>query len=167
MVIQKDYRFDVWLSQDAYQSKPTVADYKSMKWNGVELTLDEFKEYIKIGHSYCHIYRGGRRLKRDFLFSQVVSIDVDDTTVSLKDFVEVCPLKPTIGYESFSNGVNDLYSYRLVYILEDKLSAIQYPLVYDKICNLCKLTNTKDHCGKVLTQLMNGTNANAEFLTHR
>ncbi len=134
-----------------------------MKWNSVTLTLEDFISHIRSGYSYCHIYRGKRRLKKDFMFSQVVSIDVDDTTISLHDFIQNCALKPTFGYETFSNGLDRFYSYRLVFVFEEKLSATQYQCVYDSLCSLCKLTETKDHCGKILTQLMNGTTLNAEI----
>lgn len=100
-------------------------------------------------------------MKDKFHFSQVVSIDVDDTGTSLADFIEICPLKPTFAYETFSNGKDGLYSYRLVFVFQEKLNTGQYKCAYEKIKTQIGLSGTKDHCGKILTQLMNGTTSDA------
>lgn len=162
MLVDKNYMLNVWLSKDCYTSKPVSDDYRKMKWDNMTLTLENFISNIRSGHSYCHIYHGSRRTKSEFLFSQVVSIDVDDSSIPLRQFIRDCAFKPTIGYETFSNGIDGAYSYRLVFVFEEKLSAVQYQTVYGCLCSLCDLTDTKDHCGKVLTQLMNGTTPCAE-----
>ena len=161
MIIAKDYKLNVWLSGKSYKSKPDAADYKSMRWDDVTLSLEDFIDRIRDGYSYCHIYSGNRRLKSEFRYSQVVSIDVDDTCINMNRFIESCSIKPTFSYETFSNGIDGFYSYRLVFVFAEKLSGECYPLVYDRLCTLCGLEDTKDHCGKVLTQLMNGTTHDA------
>jgi len=90
-----------------------------------------------------------------------VSIDVDDATVDLLSFISTCTLKPTFAYETFSNGVMGQYRYRLVYIISEPLNSKAYVQMYDKICLMTHLEATKDHCGKLTSQLMNGTNHSA------
>lgn len=161
MTINEYFNIEVWLSKDCYLSKPTQIDYSRMSWEHLSMTVSEFMDKILQGYSYCHIYYGSRRSKDKFHFSQVVSIDVDDTETSLADFIETCPLKPTFAYETFSNGKDGLYSYRLAFVFQEKLNAGQYKCAYEKIEAQIGLTETKDHCGKVLSQLMNGTTSDA------
>ena len=160
-----NFKIDVWLSKDCYWSKPTSVDYQRMEWVETTLTLTEFIASIRNGYSYCHIYSGSRRLKANFSYSQVVSIDVDDTCICLSDFIQTCPFVPTFAYETFSNGKDNLFSYRLVYIFEEHLNASQFECAYKKLVELINLSDTKDHCGKVLTQLMNGTTTYAYIYT--
>lgn len=161
MCTNEFFNIEVWLSKECYATKPTTVDYQRMSWVPTTLTVSEFIDRIAQGYSYCHIYYGNRRIKSKFRFSQVVSIDVDDTETSLTDFIVNCPLKPTFAYETFSNGKDGLYSYRLVFVFQEKLNAGQYKCAYEKIETQIGLTETKDHCGKVLTQLMNGTKSDA------
>lgn len=157
----KNFKFDITLSRKRYDRKPDSIDYRQMSWERKHLTLSDFISHVSCGYSYCHIYHNNRRLKSKFLYSQVVSIDVDKSTVSLRAFLADCQLKPTFAYETFSNCLNGPQSYRLVYIFEERLNAAQFVEMYDKLCRMTNLSDTRDHCGKVITQLMNGTNKGA------
>lgn len=161
MDIKSNFKFEVSLSCDCYKKKPDAVDYRRMGWQRVNISLSDFINHITTGYSYCHIYHGDRRTKNKFLYTQVVSIDVDDTEISLSTFIAGTTLKPTFAYETFSNGVDGKYSYRLVFVFKEKLNRTAFVEMYDKLCRMTNLTETKDHCGKVLTQLMNGTNKQA------
>ena len=155
------YQFEITLSQQRYDCKPDSVDYSQMKWRQTEILLSDFINRIKSGYSYCHIYHGSRRIKSKFLYTHVVSIDVDDTDVELLSFISESTLKPTFAYETFSNGKDGKYSYRLVFVFKERLNSKAFVEMYEKLCRMTNLTNTKDHCGKVLTQLMNGTHKDA------
>lgn len=161
MQTNNSFEFEISISHLGYATKPTSSDYASMKWNREIVSVSQFINYIIAGHSYCHIYKHNRRRKDCFLFTNIVSIDVDKTETSLCNFLATIDFKPTFAYETFSNGKENLYSYRLVFIFNDKLNAKTFEKVYEKLCILTDLSATKDHCGKVITQLMNGTSLNA------
>lgn len=91
----------------------------------------------------------------------MISIDVDDAPTDLSTFYFNCHLKPTFAYETFFNGINGKNSYRLVYVFKERINSRAFVQLYEKICRMTGLSNTKDHCGKVITQLMNGTHHNA------
>lgn len=156
-----NFKFDITLSNACYKQKPTAVDYRRMSWKRVPTSLSNFINSITAGYSYCHIYHGNRRIKSKFLYTQVVSIDVDDTNVELHRFISVCTLKPTFAYETFSNGKDGKFSYCLVFVFKEHLNSHQFVEMYDKLCRMTNPTDTKDHCGKVLTQLMNGTTKTA------
>lgn len=116
MQIDNSFEFEISISQLGYVTKPMGGDYATMKWNRETLSISQFIDYIVTGHSYCHIYKHNRRRKDSFLFTNIVSIDVDKTETSLCDFFATTDFKPTFAYETFSNGKDNCFSYRLVFI---------------------------------------------------
>ena len=161
MMNQAGFVFEATISERGYSTKPVGTDYAAMRWNRRKVSLSEFISYIKSGYSYCHIYSGNHRKKEKYIQTNYVSIDVDKTDIDLYSFVNTVTLKPTFAYETFSNGKNGLYSYRLVYVFDKPLSSLEFPEMYNKICRMTGLSETRDHCGRVSTQLMNGTSQEA------
>ena len=102
------------------------------------------------------MYKNDHRSNADFLYTYFVSIDVDDSKVSLANYLEKPYMKPTFAYTTFSNKKNGSYSYRLIYCFLEQIDAQMYEPLYKSICSYVGLANTKDNCGRVLSQLMNG-----------
>lgn len=161
MVKNSKFSFEVSLSERNYNHKTTSVEYAKMRWTKRNVTVSQFITMVASGYSYCHIYFNNLRRKDKFLYTNIVSIDVDDSDVCLADFIVRVQLKPTFAYETFSNGAEGKYSYRLVYVVNERMNRRCFTEVYDKICRMTGLEKTKDHCGKVITQLMNGTNPTA------
>ena len=156
MKIKSDFEFEISISERAYCAKPKSEDYKSMKFRKVIVNPSKFMEYIRLGYSYCHVLKNDHRSNADFLYTYFVSIDVDDSHVSLANYLEKPYMKPTLAYTTFSNKKNGSYSYRLIYCFLEQIDAQMYEPLYISICSYVGLTNTKDDCGRVLSQLMNG-----------
>ena len=116
MQTDNSFEFKISISQLGYAAKPTSSDYASMKWNRETVSVSRFIDYIISGHSYSHIYKRNRRRKDCFLYTNILSIDVDKTETSLCDFIATTDLKPTFAYVTFSNGKDNCYSYRLVFL---------------------------------------------------
>lgn len=155
------FTFEVSVSKDYYLKKPSGVDYARMRWMKKTVTLSHFISLVMGGHSYCHIYFNNLRRKDKFMHTNIVSIDVDDTDICIADFVRSIQLKPTFAYETFSNGKDGTFSYRLVYVIAEPMNRRCFNEMYEKICRMTGLEHTKDHCGKQITQLMNGTTLNA------
>ena len=155
------FKFELSVSKEYYRQKPTGLDYARMKWQKRSVSVSEMISLIRQGYSYCHIYFNNLRRKDKFLHTNIVSIDVDDADLSLADFISDVQLKPTFAYETFSNSSNGKFSYRLVYVMSEQMRKYCFIQVYDKICRMTGLSDTKDHCGRTITQLMNGTNHSA------
>lgn len=160
-----NFEFELSISQQGYTRKPINADYSNMRWEKRMISTEQFIKLILSGHSYCHIYKENRRRKDCFLYTNIVSIDVDKTEIPLDKFLTNIELKPSIAYETFSNAKNGYFSYRLIFAFEEKLNAETFVMIYDKLCKDTGLSATKDHCGKIISQLMNGTSQDA-FIYH-
>lgn len=156
MYFDVNYEFDVSISTVAYKHKPGCTDYMRMKFKKEHLSLQEFIEKITLGHSFCHIYKDNIRKKVNFLYTYIICIDVDEYNVSMQDFVNgIETHKPTFAYTTFSNGTDGLFSFRLVYCFDSRIKS-EFERLYLAICNDISLTDNKDNCGKVTSQLMNG-----------
>lgn len=127
-----------------------------MRFQKEELTLDDFSDKISQGYSFCHIFKEDKRKNENFLYTNFVCVDVDDSKVSLIDFLAGIDYQPTIAYTTFSNGIDDLYAFRLLYFFDNEITKELYPILYDSICSQIGLLDTKDNCGRKIAQLMNG-----------
>lgn len=155
----ESWRFNLSISDRCYSQKPTSVDYQSMSFHVENFNTTELVERIKSGHSICHVFRDNRRIKRNFLYTNAVFIDVDDSTISMEDLIEEADLKPTIAYTTFSDGKNGLCRFRLIYIMDESIkNEQQYKNLYYHFTNELELQN-KDNCGSVISQLMNGNSS--------
>jgi hypothetical protein len=159
--LNESFRFDISISDRCYDHKPTSEDYKSMSFHVENLSADELIDRIKSGHSICHVFNDNRRTKKNFIYTSAVFIDVDDSPLSMKAFLEGCELKPSIAYTTFSNGKNGSYRFRLIYLFDKHITSTEeYKYLYYQIINMIGLEQTKDNCGSVSAQLMNGNSSN-------
>ena len=159
-IFNESYRFTISISDRCYANKPTSVDYQSMSFHVENINTTELVERIKSGHSICHVFRDNRRIKRNFLYTHAVFIDVDDSTVSMEDLIGRSEQKPTIAYTTFSDGRNGLYRFRLIYIMDVSVkNEQQYKNLYYYFINEINLDKNKDNCGSVISQLMNGNSS--------
>lgn len=154
------FKFDMSISDKCYDHKPTSEDYKSMSFHVENLNIEELIDRIKSGYSFCHIFRDNRRLKKNFVYTNAVFFDVDDNPKQMEAFVADCELKPSIAYTTVSDGKNGQNRFRLIYLFAEKIHYEgEYKVLYDALVNMINLENTKDNCGSLIAQLMNGNSS--------
>lgn len=168
-----DFNFEVSYSDSNYNAKPTSEEIKHMHFIHQKTNVNEFKDKISKGYSYCAVFNKnefGIHLKRDsnFAFTQVISVDIDKTTISLFEALKTLKTKPTMAYNTFSNGVNGKYCYRLVYIFKNPIDSIKdaklYTLALNKIVSEELNIKTDSNACKV-SQYFNGTNDSNVFVS--
>lgn len=163
----EEFRFNISISDRCYDHKPTSEDYKVMSFHVENLSMDELIDKIKSGHSICHVFKDNRRIMKNFMYASAVFIDVDDSPQSMETFLEGCELKPSIAYTTFSDGRNGTYRFRLIYLFDKQITSTdEYKCLYYCITNMINLERTKDNCGSVTAQLMNG-NSNSNVRVFR
>lgn len=155
METNKDFTFEVLISKDCYAAKPEHSQYELMEFQKVVVNPTTLLDYVRQGHSFCHVHKNERRLKGNFKYTNFVNIDIDDSTVSMSEFLKRPIIKPTLAYTTFSNKILG-YRYRLLYCFSEPIDAQTYVPLYRWICAYIGLSKTKDHCGHVTNQLMNG-----------
>ena len=156
MTEDRTFKFPISLSKDRYPTKESI-DYTKMKLKVIETTASELLLFIRQGHSYVHIFKDNKRAKNNFLRTNVISVDMDDSTIPMKEQVTQLKFKPTFAYTSSSNGLPDKgFRFRLVYVFTDPIcSVLAFEELYHRICSSNAL-DPKDNCAGRVSQLMNG-----------
>ncbi len=154
----ESFRFNISISDRCYDHKPTPDDYKSMSFHVEYLIADELIGKVKLGYSMCHIFMDNRRVRKNFLYTNAVFIDVDDYPQPMETVVNESRIKPSIAYTTFSDCKNGLYRFRLIYLFDEPITNDEeYKYLYGcLINNNINLLRNKDNCGSLTTQLMNG-----------
>lgn len=168
-----NFNFEVSYSVSNYDSKPTSDQIKYMHFAMSKTNVNEFVDKISSGYAYCAVYDYddfGMSQKKDsnFAYTQVISVDVDKTTTPLSQALEMLHTTPTVAYNTFSNGNNDLYCYRFVYVFQEPIESIKkaklYTLVLNQIVSEELNIKTDANACKV-SQYFNGTNDSNVFVS--
>ena len=127
MTDTKDYTFEVSLSSRGFENKPDKRiEVPNLRFNRTTTDIDGFVMSIVDGYCYTGIYRSDsitmtEKTNNNYLYSYLVSIDIDHTQVSMDDMIDRIEFKPTLAYTSYNNGLNGESRYRLVYCFSDKI----------------------------------------------
>lgn len=150
------FRFNIVTTDRGWHYKPlggVATNHLTVKRH---LTIDEFKKLIENGYSFANIVRHTYDL---FEQAQTLSYDIDESTVTMNEYVDSLTIKPTICYTSpsFYDEEKQFYKFRLVYILDRPVDDLQtykamLSIVQDE-SGICKGID----CGKnTPVQFMNG-----------
>ena len=127
MEITNDYKFWVSLSNQKFDHKPNrETEVGKLRFTRIQTDVEGFANGIAKGYCYAPVFRDAtfsmsEKTDRNFTYSSFVSIDIDHATVDMNTMVDGLEYKPTISYTSCSNGLDDKYSYRLIYCFSDKI----------------------------------------------
>lgn len=174
MINSSNFTFEVSYSTSSYDSKPTSDQIKYMHFAMSKTNVNEFVDKISSGYSYCAVYNNddfGMSFKKDsnFAYTQVISVDVDKTTISLNEALERLKTTPTVAYNTFSNGHNNLYCYRLVYVFEEPIESVKQAKLYTIALNQIvsdELNIKTDSNACKVSQYFNGTNDSNVFVSN-
>ena len=173
MINSSNFTFEVSYSVSSYDVKPSSDQIKFMHFEMSKTNVDEFSNKISSGYAYCAVYNFddfGMSQKKDsnFAYTQVISVDVDKTTISLNEALKRLKTTPTVAYNTFSNGHNDLYCYRFVYVFQEPIESIKQAKLYTLCLNeiVSEELNIKTDANACkVSQYFNGTNDNNVFVS--
>ena len=174
MYTSQECAFNISVSAQSYDHKPTKTETMGLWFTNQSATTDEVVQYAVEGRSFCYNFQpredgsfGITEKHIDkFISTDALFFDFDKMDVQMTDFIETLSYKPTFGYTSFSNG-NDGYRYRLVYAFSQPIfGETQWKMVYDAIGNANQFEKEdKDSGGwdvRPVNQLYYGTKPSAE-----
>ena len=136
-------QYNISISQQAYTMKPSKGDYPKMKFEKQSFTsLTTFFDAIKEGHTFCfnmqdydEPFKMSHKTENNFAYTQLVVVDIDNTTIEPSVFYTQSSLTPTYVYTSFSHAPQEgKIKYHVLYALDEKItSKEQFEQVYDAI----------------------------------
>lgn len=137
-----NYSFEVSLSTKAFDYKPDRnTEVRKLRFNRVTTTLDDFIISIIEGYCYAGVYPSESigmtdKNQDDFLYSYLISIDIDHTQVTMNDMIGSIEYKPTFAYTTCNNGVEGDCRYRLVYCFNERVEGKEEYCNY--VCSVIK-----------------------------
>lgn len=126
MPANNEFTFTLSVSEQSFTSKPPKNGSwgKELRFKPQQLTVSTLLDYAKQGKVFCPVCRSHRSdgsygvpFKEDFLNSQVLFFDIDDSDKPMAEYIDVLTYKPTFAYTTFSNRIEG-YRYRLGYVFK-------------------------------------------------
>jgi hypothetical protein len=135
--------YNISITEKAYSMKPSKGDYPKMKFEKNSFSsLTTFFDAIKEGHTFCYNmqdndepFKMSYKTESNFAYTQLVVVDIDNTTIEPSVFYAQSTLTPTYVYTSFSHAPQEgKIKYHVLYALDEKItSKAQFEQVYDAI----------------------------------
>ena len=141
--------YTISISENHYDDKNAI-DWGKVKYNRIDdLSINNISTLIKEGHCFCGIYGNDtifdtftvtQKTEANWRCSYFVAFDLDNIkdNVSITDFLDGLPYKPTISYTTPNNNIqkpNETKSYtriRLLYFFDKPIiSKSEYQQIYD------------------------------------
>lgn len=152
-------------------------DKNSIRWGSVEyrklkMSIAQFVELVKKGYCFCHCFNVSddsivlQKDKRNDKFKEayMIFVDIDDSIISIKDFITKLSYRPTVAYTTPNNHTqksNWMYRFRLCYLLNQPITDVEtykqaYHSIISGIENDVKGFHNKDNCGQSASQQFSG-----------
>jgi len=141
-------QFEVSVSVDTYPSKPCKEDYEDMVFRRTSLNVQELKEHILEGHSFCHnfsrnVFMSFFTANKNFSDANFLVFDFDHSPVSFEYVLSNIKIKPSISFQTLSNSDTD-FRFKLIYLFDNPITTIQdYKFKTDMLFNFA--FNKKDY----------------------
>lgn len=114
--------FNASVSTQAYTTKPTSKDIASLEFIPMALGVEGLAKNINDGKPFSFLYRyegdaltTKDKTKKNFIESNFIVFDLDHQKLDRETTVRGLNIKPTIEYNTPSNGINGEYAYRFIY----------------------------------------------------
>lgn len=158
MLVNSDYEFRLFISQKNYDSKPTQDEMPKMRFVPQQLTIESALECAIQGKAFCYTFQSNKadgslsvkdKKKENFISTSTIIYDFDDMEMSMADYINSIPYKPSFAYPTYSDGKNGLSRFRLAYVLDAEiLGESDFNAIYHAIANANYFTpETKEQGG--------------------
>ena len=116
------------ITTKAYKNKIPSEYVKFLRFERMELNIDQLIQLITHGHGYAGVFSLDEFGMKDktydnFRLSWLITLDIDDSDTPMHAFIEVLRYKPTFAYTSCSNGIKG-FRFRLVYVLSSPVTSV-------------------------------------------
>ncbi|MDD6150232.1 MAG: hypothetical protein PUB47_06165, partial [Bacteroides sp.] len=145
MLVNSDYEFRLFVSQKNYSSKPTQDEMPLMRFVPQQLTIESALECATQGKAFCYTFQSNKadgslsvkdKKKENFISTSTIIYDFDDMKVSMADYINSIPYKPSFAYPTYSDGKNGLSRFRLAYVFDEEiLGENDFNAVFHAIAN--------------------------------
>ena len=161
------YQIFCSMSVSGYKCKPDEEEISRMRFCRNYFSLDRFLHNIRSGHVITNIFSVGDPFKKPtaqlFKGSQLIIYDIDDTELSMREYVAKLKLKPTIVYET-NSCTPEQPKFRIIYVFKRLIESGDVLLsLYDHILKLNGLGGDDTHVREV-SRIFFGTTQDKDYI---
>lgn len=158
MLANSEYEFTLFVSQKNYSSKPSKDEMPLMRFVPQQLTIESALECATQGKAFCYTFQSNKadgslsvkdKKRENFISTSTIIYDFDDMKISMADYINYIPYKPSFAYPTYSDGKNGLSRFRLAYVFDEEiLGENEFNAVFHAIANANKFVpETKEQGG--------------------
>lgn len=121
-----DFTFDIGVSNKHFNEKPKK--FYGHTFHKTNLTIQGFAELIVDGHFFAHNYCSSptysvkQKTIDNFDYTNVITLDLDDSPLLLNEILQSCLVQPTIAFETMS-CTEKSNRYRFVYVFNEPIES--------------------------------------------
>jgi len=151
------------------QAMEIVECQKPQHYKTVAATPQQIYKLICEGRCWrAGIFKDGAKdlQKHSFVGARIIALDFDKCETSPQEMTDYCKykgLEPNFWYYSFSQGLKELYNYRIVWLLDEAITVEDYEKLYVALLNDVVFKAADPQC-KNISRLWFGTRNGGEFL---
>lgn len=140
-----NYTWNISVSLNHYPNKNTL-NWGGVRYHKQSVTIDDFIDRIKQGYCFCYCFNDRdesfgqkEKTKGNYSYTNIIVIDIDESPISMTDYIEQLTLIPTVAYTTPNNLIvdekhNGSYRFRICYCFKNKITSEQeYTAYYDTI----------------------------------
>lgn len=146
MLSSDKFSFSLSVSEQCFQAKPPQDEVGKIVFAPKTLTIKSAIQCALEGRAFCYSFISHRKdgvitmrdkTESNFQTTSTIIYDFDDMDVTMMDFIEGLPFKPTFAYPTYSNGQPQCgFRYRLAFVLDEVLSGVSsFKTVYHSIAS--------------------------------
>lgn len=152
-----DYQFSLGVSMQCFQAKPPRSKIRGLVFEPKTMTIEGALHEALGGYAFCYSFRTGSAAGRismtdktdaNFISTSTIIYDFDNMEISMMDYVESLPFKPSFAYPTYSDGVQG-YRFRLAFVFDREIWGIpSFNNLYEAIAIANSFApETKEHGG--------------------
>ena len=128
-----EFTFSLSVSQQGFATKPTNEQVPKIVFEPRLLTTDLALQCALEGRAFCYSFtttnQEGKitlsdKTAANFQATSTIIYDFDDMDISMEDYIESLPFKPSFAYPTYSNGKNGFSRFRLAYVFDDAITSV-------------------------------------------
>lgn len=172
-ILKRITDMQISISKEKYQSKNTIEFATIVFTTIIVNTINEIAYLLKKGYVLAHVFKCENNTftikeknKNNFIQTNLVIFDIDESDISLEEAYEKLSVKPSIAYTTFNNGIKG-FRYRYIFAFKHEIiSEVEYKTIYLNLKKKLGIVGDDSHCSNFTQMFFGNPSENAIYLVN-
>lgn len=127
-MIYPTFTFKVYVTTNPIKDKNNPSEWAFASWQLLNINQKQLLSYVRDGYAFANWFakepkpQGG--YKKKFVQTNLITLDFDDSELTMEELFEQAPLKPSICYTTQSDGIK-CNRFRFIYVFINEIKTLQ------------------------------------------